>query len=101
MFNAKDFVITNVQSIQMWSPVPTYEKLDIGYCAKMGAGCLIGSFEAMDGLKNYLNNRKRNNEKYKDFWSDTSNVKFNNDKTQYLCMILGADSVKDIKVTME
>lgn len=96
MFNAKNFVITNVQDIQMWSPVPTYEKLDIGYCVKMGFGCLIGSFEAMNGLKSYLVSRKKNNKKYKAFWSDTSNVKFNDNKTQYICMYL--DTIKDVKV---
>ena len=91
-----NFVI-NIKNVQMWCPVPTYEKLDIIYCIKMSLGCLIGSFESMNGLKIYLNKRKRNNEKYKKFWSDTSNVKFNHNKTQYLLMHI--DTVKDVKVT--
>ena len=97
VFNAKDFVITNIKHVEMWSPVPTYEKINISYCIKMGLGCLMGSFEAIDGLKDYLANRKKNNKKYKDFWSDTSLIKFNDDKTQYVCMQL--NTIKDVEIT--
>ena len=95
MFNVKDFVITNVKSVDMWSPVPAYEKLNIVFCIQMGLGCLIGIPDAMEGISIYLKDRKKNNKKYKEFWSDTSNIKFNSDKTQYLCMHL--NTIKDVE----
>ena len=88
MSDLNDFVISNVREMQLWANVPTYEKLNITYCIKLGFCSLFGSFEAINGLKNYLAYIRNKNKKYKEFWKDTSNIKFNKDKSQYLCMYL-------------
>ena len=80
----------------MWSLVPVYEKLNLPFCIKMAFYGLIGSFEAKEQFQDYLAIRKIRNERYKNFWSDTSNIIFNDDKTRYLCIHL--DNVEDIKV---
>ena len=69
----------------MWKQVPAYEKLNFAYCTKCLFGCLIGSFEAKNALKYYLNSREKNNKEYEEFWRDVSDKKFNDDKTQYMC----------------
>lgn len=94
--NFNDLTVCNIRRVQLWCDVPVYEKLNIIYCIELLLGCLIGSFEAYNGLKNYLELRKRNNEKYKKFWSDTTNVTFNEDKTQYVCMHL--ENIKEINI---
>ena len=68
----------------MWKQVPTYEKLNFAYCTKCLFGCLLGSFEAKNALKYYLNSREKNNKEYEEFWRDVSDKKFNDDKTQYI-----------------
>lgn len=82
--NTNNFVIDNIKSIEMWMPTPTYEKLDISYCIHAFLYCLLGSREAANQLEYYLQRRKENNEQYKKFWSNASNVKFNDDKSRYL-----------------
>lgn len=94
--NFNDLTVCNIKKVELWCDVPEYEKLNIVYCIKLLLGCLIGSFEAYNGLKDYLELRERNNKKYKDFWSDTSNVTFNEDKTQYVCIHL--ENIKEINI---
>ena len=78
----------NIVRIEEWRDVPTYEKLNVYYCVKLFLGCLIGSWEAYKGLEYYLLWRKENNNKYKEFWENESNITFNSDKTRYLTMCL-------------
>ena len=77
-------IIDKVNEVRMWKRVPTYEKLNFTYCTKCLFRCLIGSFEAKNALKYYLNSRKENNKKYAEFWRDTSDKEFNKDKTLYV-----------------
>ena len=88
MFNKSGLILDKIVSMEMWSPVPVYQKLDVGYYIKICLGCLIGDTESAKELKYYLKNREENNKKYKEFWEDTSNIKFNKNKTQYLVMKL-------------
>lgn len=78
----------NITRIEEWRDVPTYEKLNVSYCAKLFLSCLIGSHEAYKYLEDYLLWRKENNNKYKEFWENESKITFNHDKTRYLTMCL-------------
>ncbi len=85
--NISNFIIDKVRNVELWVPVPIYEKLDVLYCIESILRYLLfANIEARDNLKFYLETRKINNKKYKDFWSDTSNIKFNCDKTAYVQM---------------
>lgn len=100
MINPNDFAINDIEKVEMWCDVPYYEKIDIKYVLILLLQCInIYNFErsrSKDELLFYLKKRKRNNEKYKKFWSDTSNKIFNDDKTQYVCFTVTA--INDFKM---
>ena len=90
-----NWIIDGISKVEMWCPVPHYEKLNIRYILSLLPSCIMFG-EKASGLSLYLEDRKRNNEKYEEFWSDTSNVIFNNDKTEYLC--LKVTNIKSVEV---
>lgn len=77
-----NLILKRVISMEMWYPVPVYHKIDLFYCVKLIVLSFISSRFA-DELDFYLEERSKNNKKYKEFWADTSNITFNNDMTQY------------------
>lgn len=86
-----DWAIDGISKMEMWCPVPHYEKLNIRYVLSLLPSCIMFN-EKTSRLLLYLEDRKRNNEKYKEFWNDTSNVIFNDDKSEYLYWSYTKDS---------
>lgn len=89
--NIDKFKIDKISKIEIWDKTPICQKLDYLYCAKLFFGSLLGSHDLAKELESYLEQRKENNEKYKKFWSDTTNIRFNKNKKEYLIAELKSD----------
>lgn len=100
MHNSNDWILdgNRIGKIEQWTPVPLYKKLDIVYVLLLLFRIIKCSREAIYELSFYLKDRKRNNEEYKEFWRNTYNVIFNDDKSEYLYWCYYPTSTKDSKV---
>ena len=82
MFNTDELVIEKIQSYELWTDVPSSERLDVVHCVL----CLIPN--PYDSIREYLKRRKEHNKKYKEFWSNADKVIFNNDRSMYRAAIM-------------
>lgn len=85
--NIENLTLNKIASMSIWKPVPRYERLDIGYMFTL----------SLSGMRSYLNRRKYNNQKYKEFWTHIDEHTLNEDKTYYLVSYVPGDYIQNVQ----